>query len=422
MLCFKNLNTIKKRKSRKRPTKKISPQTIHTNISRKKTIKNERTKQNTITIIEYVRTQMKTFAEHPFNEIDSLIFAQLSYVNLDRVAPFLSEDKPWVPLSAMYKAEEFDALVKLTFNPDWNTPLIAALCASPRYRDVLMNYFVDKYDRETEEQFSAIAFQLPTGEVLVTYRGTDATMIGWKEDLNMMFQSPVPSQLSASAYLEEIATKTEGSLYIAGHSKGGNLAVYSAMHADNDILDRIISVYDLDGPGFPGDSIQMKNYKLVEAKIVKIIPEGSMVGIIFDSIGDVKIVKSTMHSIMQHFPFTWKISGEKFAYTDKLSLNARNLDKTLNTWVNELDFEQRKMLVETIHSIVEATKAEHMQDFAYYALRERDAILNLLKDMDEQTSDCLKEILRRFIKMSIKTPFSRSDIAKKEFEVFGLNE
>ncbi len=354
------------------------------------------------TIVEYIESQMKTFEELPFNEVDSLIFSQMSYMNLDRVVSSFEDSLgQWIEILSLYRAEEFDGLVFKTLNPPLNRELLRVICASPRYRTVLMNYHADKYDKESELQFSAVTFKLPTGEILVTYRGTDATFIGWKEDFNMVYKSPVPSQIEAERYLESVASRTDGDIIVQGHSKGGNLAVYSGVNASESVQERIVTIYDLDGPGFPMNFYENNKHKEVEHKIKKIIPEGSVVGILMESVGKIKIIKSNSVGLRQHEPFTWKIVGKRFMESEEIANSSKRMDRTINTWVENLSIEQRQMLVETLFTIISVSKAEHIQEFASYAIKEKDMIREAIKDMDEETSNAIKEMIMTLVRMSI---------------------
>ena len=59
----------------------------------------------------------------------------------------------------------------------------------------------------TEEQFSALEIVLGKKESFISFGGTDDTLIGWKEDFNMCFLSPIPAQTDAKAYLEDVCRK-----------------------------------------------------------------------------------------------------------------------------------------------------------------------------------------------------------------------
>jgi len=148
----------------------------------------------------------------------------------------------------------------------------------PRYGDLRLCGFRKKLDPDTEEQFSALTVRLPDGTNVVTFRGTDDTLIGWKENFNLSVSMPVPAQTDALEYLEEVAAELEGDLIVAGHSKGGNLAVYAATEASEEVKARIREVYNFDGPGFDEEFWESEKYLSIQDKIHVILPEDSMVG------------------------------------------------------------------------------------------------------------------------------------------------
>lgn len=361
------------------------------------------------TLLEYIELTLETWDKSPFNEIDALILSQLTYLNVDRLVPDLQEDKPWVPLSFLYKAEEFEHMVTQTLTPQLNIQLLQLLCASPRFRDIKLNFQSNKYDKDTEEQFSALSFQLTENLSVVAYRGTDLTVTGWKEDFNMFFISPVPSQLSAVAYLEEVAPKLTGDIYLTGHSKGGNLAVYSSAFCENTLHHRIKLVYNLDGPGFPTDILECSDYIQDHEKVIKIVPEGSMIGILFENAKDPIIIKSHNLSFLQHDPFSWKCDTHHFIKSPKFTNHIQHLDKTLNQWVYELDISQRKTLVDTLFTVISSMNIETIDEFSSFITSEKEMVLKTLKEIDPHTSQCIKEMMQRLIEISFKSRFESHD-------------
>ena len=163
-------------------------------------------------------------------------------------------------------------------------------------------------------QFAAMTFDLPDGSSYIAFRGTDATIVGWKEDFNMAFQYPVPSQAEAADYLNEAARHCRGKLYVGGHSKGGNLAVYAAANCRPDVSARLARVFSHDGPGFLEQALQSEAFRQVLPKIEKTLPQSSMIGMLLEHQENYKIVKSSSISIWQHNPFSWEINGDDFSY------------------------------------------------------------------------------------------------------------
>ncbi len=358
-------------------------------------------------ILDYVLGNNEPFERVPFNEVDALIFSQLSYFHMEGLVPSLADDQPWVPLYAIYKAEWFDQLMAQNFDPPKDHTLLSTLCASARFRDIQLNYYVSISDKETEEQFSAVSFLLPNQTQVIAFRGTDATITGWKEDFNMFYMSPVPCQLSAVAYLEDIANKTPHPFYVVGHSKGGNLAAYSTAFCSKESYQRILSSYNLDGPGFPVDIVDTSHPIDEEKKIGKWTPEGSIIGVMLQNDEETSIVKSSNFSVWQHAPYSWMVEGEAFVKSDGYTAGIQFMDKTLNRWVYDLDIEHRKIFVDTVFSIIDTTNAESPSEIAKLALKEREALVQMMKDLDPETTKCIREVLLRLLKASFESGVER---------------
>ena len=342
------------------------------------------------TIIDYVKTEFRTFNEFEFNSIDALLFSQLAYLNFEKYITTTG-----VSIASLYKAEEFDTMIGDALFYDSNKELIIAVCASPRYRNTIINYQVDKHDFENEKQFSALTFFLESNEIVIAYRGTDPSLVGWKEDFNMSFQFPVPSQVEALNYLNTIGAKTDNPIILTGHSKGGNLASYAYIYTQ--IQDRIIKTYDLDGPGFPLDKIDQEKHKLASEKIVKIIPEGSFVGVLLDSFSPLIYVKSKSIGIMQHDLFTWLIKKDEFLLADNSSLIVKKIDNDLNSWVYTLPVEQRKLLIDTSYDILTTCKSDSIKTLPINLIKQRDIILSKIKGLDKTTIKCINHMLKQYL-------------------------
>lgn len=207
-------------------------------------------------IIDYIKEELKTFDEKPLNQVDSLIFSNFVYINLDNFVPLLDDienlektDKE-IEIRDILKRENFDVMFKGTTLPDSFKEFIYELLASPRFRNVKIKYFINVSDKIVEKQFAAITFILNEEYSYIAFRGTDDTLNGWKEDFNMAFKSPIPSQEEALEYVNKIYKSLTPKIYLGGHSKGGNLAVYTLVKANEDIQNRIENVFSHDGPRF----------------------------------------------------------------------------------------------------------------------------------------------------------------------------
>jgi len=183
-----------------------------------------------------------------------------------------------------------------------------------------------------EKQFCAVTIFLNEDTAYIAFRGTDVTLVGWKEDFNMAFKSPVPSQEEAVRYVAEVAENFKGKLLLGGHSKGGNLAVYVYAKLNRQLKDRIIKVYSHDGPGFKENAIDTLELESSQKIVEKTVPQSSVIGMLLESQEQYSIVKSNRTGLLQHDPFSWVIEGDHFIFVERLTKNAKYMDKSLHNW------------------------------------------------------------------------------------------
>ena len=204
-----------------------------------------------------------SFNQSSFNEIDNLILSRVSYFPFDGL---ISENETITIKEAYSRFQKLD-LSHIHMLQKEDIDLFPAIAYSKRFGELYIKNYISKRDIEAEKQFSAITFLLPDGTIYVAYRGTDNTLIGWKEDFNMSFMESIPSQEEAKKYLNNVASENSDKLRIGGHSKGGNLAVYAAAFCNDEIKPRIMEVYNNDGPGFFDSIISTAEYQSISGKI-----------------------------------------------------------------------------------------------------------------------------------------------------------
>ncbi|MBQ4347238.1 MAG: DUF2974 domain-containing protein, partial [Firmicutes bacterium] len=100
----------------------------------------------------------------------------------------------------------------------------------------------------------------------MVFRGTDHSLVGWKENFNMSYEDVVPSQRDAMYYLDKMAQEYKGNIRLGGHSKGGNLAIYAAAHCRVKVRERIFAIYNNDGPGINEHEVKNPDYIELEPK------------------------------------------------------------------------------------------------------------------------------------------------------------
>ena len=256
--------------------------------------------------------------------------------------------------------------------------LVSAVVASPRFRDIKVGEFTYEFnnDREHQQQFAAMTFLLPENAYdsndsktteFIAFRGTETSFVGWREDFELAFHKDIPSQLSAARYVEDIYRHSHGrNLVIAGHSKGGNTAVYAATKVPANVQNAIQQIYSFDGPGFITNLLDSPEYKRIEPNLTKLIPQDSFVGMMFAGREPYRVVHSDEASVMQHFMYKWAVDLDSadFVYDQEISSRALKIADSYVEWTNSLDLATRRKVIDAIFAIFEATGYESFTEIA----------------------------------------------------------
>ena len=154
-------------------------------------------------------------------------------------------------------------------------------------------------------------------------------------------------------------------LRLGGHSKGGNLAVYAAAKAPENIRRRILSVYNLDGPGFTENLLSDPGYLAMVPKIRTIIPESSIIGILLEHEGDYTVISSRQVGVLQHEPYSWEIMAGDFIRVKQMSGHTQFVDRTIKNWIRDMTKEERSAFVEALFGLLSAGGADTVQDLLH---------------------------------------------------------
>ena len=328
-----------------------------------------------------------TLGYSPFNDADSLILAEMSYLT------FPQEETPIRDLGLNLPAVE---KTQFAFVHEIRA-LLSAAAMTERFAPVRMMRPIAVTDQDRDMQFAAVTFILPDGTHYIAFRGTDSSIVGWREDFNMAFESPIPAQSAAVKYLSEAAALTDGPLIIGGHSKGGNLAVYAAAHADAAIQARIRTVYSFDGPGLDDATMASEGYANIARRIRSFIPQQSVVGLLMTYHPDYTVVKSNGVGLFQHDSFTWQVLGTDFIAVTELDVSSQLVDHTVHEWLSRVSKEQRKLFIDTIFDILEASGASTIKELLRDVPRHAPAILKALQKIDLETAKMVISLWGQFV-------------------------
>lgn len=289
--------------------------------------------------------QVKDF---PFNEVDALLLSELVYIHFEGIVPGTEESCISIrEANQKYKK----STTREMFYYKEKEELFDVLAASPRFAEMTLCNYVSTYDEKAQEQFAAMHVNLLPNLTYVAFRGTDSTVVGWREDLNMSFMMPVPAQQSAVEYVEQTAKGLFKKYCFGGHSKGGNLAVYSGVFCNPKLQKRIAKIYNFDGPGFNRKMIDDEAYKRIEERIETFVPEKSIVGLLMEHEETYKVVESTEFAILQHEGFSWVVDRDAFVLADEVNKYSKSLSLSLKAWLAEMKPEERKEFVDAFFDV-----------------------------------------------------------------------
>ena len=305
-------------------------------------------------VMDYLRWRGDlTLSQDPFNEVDALLLCVLSYIDFTGVSELQVRD----PAGAVPLRQAFELLggggEQLGLSGLDYRPVMEQMASARRFEGLRLFGYENRHDETAEMQFGALSFLLPDESVFMAFMGTDRSMVGWKEDFNMSFLAAVPSQERAAEYAAETAALCPGrQLRLGGHSKGGNLAVWAAVHLPEAVQDRLVAVYNNDGPGFSGDLLDTAEYRRVEERVLNLVPESSIIGVLMAHDEDYEIIDSSYYAVMQHEPLSWVVMGNRFVRQEKRTLVGKLSDDVLREWFASMTPQEKKAFVDAMFDVL----------------------------------------------------------------------
>ncbi|MGM9550074.1 MAG: DUF2974 domain-containing protein [Faecousia sp.] len=291
-----------------------------------------------------------SFTQDPPNPVDALIFSALSYIPYTGRAADASD----IPIPLREVAEDFLALedyesrVRSKYDPE----LLRAAACTVRFGTCKVVFYRDQFIPEQETQFAAVTFLLPDDSAFAAFRGTDRSLVGWKEDFNMTFQQAIPAQLLAQEYVREVAAEYVMPLRLCGHSKGGNLAVFAAARSSPMVQQQILEVYNNDGPGFTDYLMGDPGYQNMVPRIKTYVPQSSVIGMLLEHEESYTIIKSNQVSLLQHDLYSWEVMGADFVPMEAITADSQFLNQTIKAWIAAMDTQERNRLVDAMFGLL----------------------------------------------------------------------
>ena len=309
-------------------------------------------------VFDYIRWRGDlSFAQDPLNAVDAVIFSNLVYIRYPKelvTDGTLTMNQVW---DAMRQREDYAQLG----NPH-QLELLQAAAASHRFGGVRLAQFRSEFIPEEDTQFAALTNLLDDGTLAAAFRGTDNTLVGWKEDFNMSFQEAVPAQRLAVEYVEMLHEHYHLPMSVCGHSKGGNLAMYAAAMSSPEVRQRIQGVYNNDGPGFQKHMLTTPGYLEMVPRIHTFVPQSSIIGMLMEHAEPYRVIKSTQVGIMQHDVFTWEVEGKSFIPVEELTPDAKVVNATIRGWLMSMDLQERNQMVDALFKLLTYGNVERAAD------------------------------------------------------------
>ena len=337
--------------------------------------------------------------DRPFKELDVLALTELTYLPFDRIVP--QGDTTNIEVRLSDAVELVDRTTDFIVT-DQHLQLVDDLASSKRFKNIKLLNYVNEYEPDVQKQFAAMTYRLTMDVYLVVFRGTDDTLIGWKEDFHMTYMDHVPAQRRAASYLQNVMKEfPKGRFLVAGHSKGGNLATYACSYLPDQLSEQVHAIYCYDAPGLNNSIIKTEGYQRIAHLIHRFVPQGSIVGMMLEVPEPTTIVKSrAFGGFAQHDAFTWMVEKDGFVTLDQTNPDSQQMDQTLKQWVQEVPDSQLKKFFDTFFGL-----------FLDAGITSINDLMNLknfskIKDIFQNTQDLdptEREMLERLAKQLIDT-------------------
>lgn len=346
-----------------------------------------------------------------FNDVDALILSRLSYLQFDNIVGNSFSEKITIKQAAKLFFDKKDYSELLLWKGD--DKLLREVADSKRFGNMKLSGYCNIVESDKQMQFSAIAIEVSKDLTFISFRGTDNTLVGWQEDFNMFCMFPLPSQEKAVDYVKRAAGYFDGKLILGGHSKGGNLAVYAAAFSKAEIRDRIITIYNQDGPGFDKKTLSTSGFAAIKNKTITNVPQSSIFGMMFEHEEDFTIVKSNQKGFMQHDIYSWEIdrtSLVRLSHTTNLSVF---FDHTLTQFAAGMTEKERKEFTEGVFYLLNSTENTTFNQIKQNIISNSGTILSSVKNLDSETRSLILSSVLNFIKCA-KNNFSDINPLSKE--------
>ncbi|CAM4246736.1 lipase [Streptococcus penaeicida] len=368
---------------------------------------------------DYIEKQAKTsFADLPLNELDIIAINEIGYLSFDELAVATIDETTKIKIKDIDKNDPEDRR-KTIYNyliTQERLELFEAIQASQRFEDLTLSHYVNEINKEFEKQFAAMVFTIPSiNHVQIVFRGTDDSLIGWKEDFKLTYMSEIPAHRSAIHYVRDyVRNHPDQKIYLTGHSKGGNLALYASSFSLPSVQEKIKKVYLLDSPGIAEELLQRESYMVIRNKLVVVRPQESVVGVMLYCDVKPKVVKSLAFGVLQHKTCNWQVHLEgKLATVPSQTELSLSLEKTFRDWTRQLSKQDLKLVCDSFFDALIASGITSLNAFTF----DEKSFMALFKVISSLNSidQAKKAIMYKSIRQLIHdyTGYRKRDVSEK---------
>jgi hypothetical protein len=371
-------------------------------------------------LIDYLeKVENLTFDQEPLNILDKVCINEIGYLTYEK----------WLTASDLKKSINLhDFAEGKELNPDYSfmvtkerVELAEAMVRSRRFASLSLSNYRSVLDKEVEKQFAAMIFSLPELDYhQLVFRGTDDSVIGWKEDFQLTYSREIPAHRSAMTFLEDHLPNLSGRITVSGHSKGGNLALYSAVQSSTALREKIAELLLLDSPGLMKSLLEKPSYQELKAKMIVIRPQDSVVGVMLYWDRPAQLVAAEGIGFAQHNALTWEVDlvANDFAYEDQPTELSQRLEETFQEWIETLPNQELKQVCDLVFDTILDSGIESLDDIGIQALPQIGQMLQEFGNLSDKQKKVLQDGFNQLLWIFWKSGNKKSNLPKLELPDF----
>lgn len=371
-------------------------------------------------LIDYLeKVKDLAFDQEPLNILDKVCINEIGYLTFEK----------WLTPSDLQKTINLhDFAEGKDLNPDYSfmvtkerVALAEAMVRSRRFASLSLSDYRSVLNKEVEKQFAAMIFSLPELDYhQLVFRGTDDSVIGWKEDFQLTYSREISAHRSALAFLSEHLPNLSGHITVSGHSKGGNLALYSAVQSSTALREKIAELLLLDSPGLMKSLLEKPSYQELKARMTVIRPQDSVVGVMLYWDRPAQLVAAEGIGFAQHNALSWEVdlATNDFVHEDQPTELSQRLEETFQEWIETLPKQQLKQGFDLVFDTILDSGIESLDDIGIQALPQIGQMLQEFGNLSDKQKKVLQDGFNQLLWIFWKSGNKKTSLPKLELPDF----